>query len=419
MNFIDRLFGKKEEIPQEIAFEELPLWLESRSGKLLRGVGKRAAPLFSEIDRALGELGKSAEVLEKGKPDGKFHLRMVKIATSNRENMVKQVRMLIEKISIPESTDIKTIKTFHENAMHHLVVCLENMMKSHQYTKTVYLEDSKEVIADVNAIRRLLDALIEPLNEKKDTIEAFENSENTIQEINRTHSDIRKEQKSIKELEENISRLEGDIGNVQHSLTDLRESESWKQYRKVKDELVILGKNVNVTETKIKAIVLPLNAGLNRLKQLSESGRHTLSPETKQDLQACFSDPKNVNPEFFVGFKNIIEGDALNLSPDKKNKMLGQVNPVISSLGQLQENYRIAVEDVEKKEKELSGFDIHHEEKRMTDEKSKLQDKIETSGKELEIAKHQLISLKDDIELKKQELQQVISSIDSNLRVSF
>lgn len=419
MSWIDRIFGKKEETPQEIAFEELPPWLESRSSKVLKGVGKRAASLFPEIDRALKKLGKSAEVLEKSKPDGKYHLKMVKIATSNRENMVKQVRMLIENISTPTSTDIKTIKTFHKNAMRHFVVCLENMMKSHQYAKAVYFEDSKEVTADVNAIRRLLDELIEPLNENKTTIEAFENTENTIQEINRTHSDIGKGQQNIRELETNITLLESDLENVQHSLTDLRESESWKQYQKVKDEVVIVRKKINATEAKIKALVLPLNAGLNRLKQLSESGRHTLSPETRQDLQTCFSDQKNVNPEFFVWFKNIIESDALNLSPDKKNKMLGQVNPVISSLAQLQKNHRIAVEDVENKEKELSGFDIHNEEKRMADDQITLLDKIETSKKELETSKNQLTSLKDNIELKKQELQQVVSSIDSNLKVSF
>ena len=419
LNFIDRLFGKKEETPQEIAFEELSNWLESRSGKIFKSFGKHASHIFSRIEKALVEIEKSTDELEKAEPVGKFHLRMVKITTSNRDNMVKQVRMLIEKISIPESTDIKTIKTFHENTMHNLLVCLDNMMKSHQYAKTVYPEASKEVIAEVNALRRLLDELINPLNDRKDTIYAFENADNIVQEIKQTQSGIVKKEKSITKQEENVAVLKNELVKLQESIHLLRESQLWNEYGKVKDELEILGKKVTATEAKIKALVLPLSAGLNRLKQLSESGRHTLSPETKQDLQACFSDPKNVNPEFFVGFKNIIESDALNLSPDKKNKMLGQVNPVISSLGQLQENYRIAVQDVEKKEKELSVFDIHNDEKRMTDEKTALQNKIETSEKELETAKHRLISLKDDIEFKKQELQQVISSIDSNLRVSF
>ena len=419
MNFIDRLFGKKEETQHEIAFEELPIWLDSQSGKIFKSFGKHASNVFSRIEKALVEIEKSTNELEKAEPIGKFHLRMVKITTSNRDNMVKQVRMLIENISIPESTDIKTIKTFHENTMHNLLVCLDNMMKSHQYAKTVYPEASKEVIAEVNALRRLLDELIEPLNDRKYTIEAFENADNIVQEIKQTQSGIGKKEKSIIAQEENILLLKNDLVKLQESLNLLRESELWNEYGKAKDELGSLRKKVTATESKINALVLPLSAGLNRLKQLSESGRYTLNPETKQELHTCFSDQKTVNPEFFVGFKNIIDSDALNLSPDKKNKMLEQVNQVISSLGKLQENYRIAVQDVEKKEKELSGFDIHHEEKRMTDEKSALQDKTEISGKELETAKHQLISLKDDIEFKKQELQQVISFIDTNLRVSF
>lgn len=419
MNWINRLFGEKKENPHEIAFEELQVWLESRSEKVLMGAVKNAAPVFSRIEKALAEIKKSNDELEKTQPVGKFHLKMVKITTSNRDNMVKQVRMLIDNISVPGSADLKTIRAFHENATHNLVVCLDNMMKSHQYAKIVFPEASKEVIVKVNVLRRLLDELIEPLNEKKELINAFENADNKIQAINQTLSGIGKGEKSITGLEETIALLKNRHGKTEHSLTLLMESEAWKQYREAKDELGILEEKANASESKINALVLPLSAGLNRLKQLSDSGRHTLSPETKHELQACCSDPKNVNPEFFAGFKNIIESDVLNLSPDKKNKLLEQVNTVISSIGQLRENYSIAVQDVENKEKELSGFDIHHEEKRMVNEKAALQDKIETSEKELETAKKQLTSLNDTLILKKQELQQVISFIDSNLRVSF
>lgn len=419
MNFIDLLFGKKEKTPQEIAFEGLSGWLEPGSEKVLRDAAKNAAPVFSRIEKALAEIKKSNDELEKAQPVGKFHLKMVKITTSNRDNMVKQVKMLIDNISVPGSTDIKTIKTFHENATHNLVVCLDNMMKSHQYAKIVYPEASKEVIVKVNVLRRLLDELIEPLNENKELINAFENADNTIQAIKQTLSGIGKGGKSITGLEESIALLKNQHGKTQHSLTLLRESEAWKQYEKAKDELGILEGKANTGEAKINALVLPLSAGLNRLKQLSDSGRHTLSPETKHELQACCSDPKNVNPGFFAGFKNIIESDVLNLSPDKKNKMLELVNPVISSIGQLQENYRIAVQDVENKEKELSCADIFHDEKTMTNEKAALQNKIETSEKELETAKKQLTFLKDALVLEKQELQHIISFIDSNVRVSF
>lgn len=419
MNFIDRLFGKKEETPQQIAFEELTGWLELRSGKIFKSIGEHASHVFPRIGKALVEIGKSTDELEKAQPVGKFHLKMVKITTSNRDNMVKQVRMLIENISIPGSTDINTIKAFHENSMHNLVVCFDNMMKSHMYAKTVYPEESKEVVAGVSMLRRLLDELIEPLIEKKETIEAFENADNIVREIKQTQSGIEKKIKSIKAQEEKIILLKNDLVKLQESLNLLRGSELWNEYRKTKDELKTLKKKVTESEAKINSLVLPLSAGLNRLKQLSDSGRYTLNPQTKQDLQACFSDQKNVSPGFFVEFRNIIESDALNLSTDKKNKMLEHVNSVISSLESFQENYRIAVQDTENKEKELSGFDIRHDEKNMRDEITALQDKIETSEKELETAKNHLISLKEIFGLKKQELQNVISSIDGNLRVSF
>lgn len=162
MKWIDRLFGQKEESPSQIKFEELPEWLAVKSKKISSEISKNASSRYFEIQGALEEIKESTALLEEAQPEGRFHLKMVKIATSNRDNMARQVRMLLENITIPQASDIKSIVVFHENAMQTLTVCLENMMKSYQYTKLLFIEESKNVIADVNALGRLLNQLINP-----------------------------------------------------------------------------------------------------------------------------------------------------------------------------------------------------------------------------------------------------------------
>ncbi|MDP2844877.1 MAG: cell surface protein, partial [Candidatus Methanoperedens sp.] len=190
MNWIDRLFGKKEESPSQITFDELPEWLESRSHKISEGISKQASSLYSDIEKALREIKESTTLLEEAEPEGRFHLKMVKVSKSNRDNMARQVRMLLENITIPQATDVKTIVAFHENAVQTLTVCLENMMKSYQYTKLVFLEESKQVISDVNALGRLLNQLIEPINNKKTVLDALFNTKGLIQNIKNTTYDI-------------------------------------------------------------------------------------------------------------------------------------------------------------------------------------------------------------------------------------
>lgn len=417
MTWIDRLFGKKEESPSQIIFDELPEWLAAKSKKISAEIGKNASSLYSDIEEALDEIKESTALLEEAEPEGRFHLKMVKVATSNRVNMARQVRMLLENITIPQAADVGTIAAFHDSAVQTMTVCLENMMKSYQYTKLVFLEESKQVITDVNALGRLLNQLIEPINNQKKVLNAIENANGLMKIIKNTTADAELKEKTIKEDQEKIALFKKEIEEKQKALNLLRDSEPWKQYTNYRDELVLLENNAGKIESEIRGIISPLNKALGRLKQLSDSGRYTLKPQSREDLNLCLSDPINVNPDFFVEFQNIVESGILNLTPEKTNKILEQLEPVASSLGSLKKDYQALVLDIERKKDEISRLDIVREQADLTRIIPDLQEKQTALENELESSKSYLASLKHSIELKNQELQQSVSVIDSRIRI--
>jgi len=417
LNWIGRLFGKKEESPSQITFDELPEWLAAKSRKISDGIGEQASSLYSDIDEALREIKESTALLEEAEPEGRFHLKMVKLATSNRDNMARQVRMLLENITTPKASDVGSIMAFHENAVQTLTVCLENMMKSYQYTKLVFLEDSKKVIADVNALGRLLNRLIEPINNQKKVLDALENAKGLIQNIKNTTSDIKSKEKVIKENEDKIALLKKEIEEKQKALALLRDSEPWKQYTNYKDDLILLENNAVKIESEIRGIVSPLNKALSRLKQLSDSGRYTLKPESRESLNLCLSDPITVNPQFFVEFQNIVESGILNLAPEKTDRILEQTRFVASSLDSSKKEYQALALDIERKKDEISRPSVAHEDADLTKTIADSKEKLTALEKELESSKEHLASLKHDIELKRYELQQTVSVIDSRIRI--
>ncbi len=419
MNWINRLFGKKQQSATEIWFDELPVWLESISGRLSDDLGRQAYSLYSDIRNALEEIKRSTSLLEEARPEGRFHLKMVKIATSNRDNIVKQVRILVENTTIPETADVKTVLGFHERTMQSLTVCLENITKSYRYVKMVFLEESKQVITDVNMLGRYMNQLAESIKEKKDLLDAVENASKTIQIIRDTRSDIETERSSIKDKEEKAAPLENELRDKQIALTRLRDSHAWKEYLHYRDELAVLKSNAEKKESEINGLILRLNKPFNRLKQLSESGRYTLAPHVRECLYLCLSDPKSVDPEFFVEFRNIAESNALNLTSEKHDKVLEQLRTVTSSFDSYQKQYYALVQDIEKKKDEISRLDINQDEANITGRIAVLQDELAASGQELDISVKRLASLTDDLELKKQELQQIIYTIDSRMRILF
>lgn len=417
MNWIDRLFGKKEEAPSQITFDELPGWLESKYRKISGDISRNASGVYSDIEKALEEIKESTASLEEAEPEGRFHLKMVKVVLSNRDNMARQVKMLLDNITLPEDTDLKTIMDFHENAIQTMTVCLENMMKSYQYTKLVFLEESKNLIADVNALGRLLNQLVEPINNRKTVLHAFENARNIMQDIRNTNSEIGVKERAIKEHEEKIALLEKEIEEKQKALTLLKESEPWKQYLDCKNELILLEDNASKKGSEIKGIISPLNKALGRLRQLSDSGRYTLNPESRESLNLCLNDAVKVAPDFFVEFQKIVESGILNLTPEKTGKILEQTRLVVSSLEAYKKEYYALMQETEKKKDELSKLSIANEEKTLAEGIAALQEKLSALEKELESSKNHLASLEHNIGSKKQELQQSIALIDSRARL--
>ena len=417
MKWIDRLFGQKEESPSQIKFEELPEWLAVKSKKISSEISENASSLYSEIQGALAEIKESTALLEEAEVEGRFHLKMVKIATSNRDNMARQVKMLLENITIPQADDIKTIVVFHENAMQTLTVCLENMMKSYQYTKLLFIEESKNVIADVNALGRLLNQLIEPITNQKNVLDAFENARGLIPNIKNMTSDIELKEKVIKENQGKMVFLKNEIEEKQKALAMLKENESWRQYTNLRSELTLLENNARKVESEIRGIISPLNKALGRLKQLSDSGRYTLKPQDKEGLNFCLSDPVNVNPDFFIEFQKIVGSGVLNLTPEKNNKILEQTSLVIASIGKYKNEYQTLVLDIGRKKDEISKLNVAHEEADLTRVIADLHEKLTALEKELGASEEHLASLKHNIELKRHELQHCISVIDARVKI--
>jgi len=415
LKWIDKIFGNKESRRESIGLEKLPEWLDSRFRKISEETSREVSSIFPEIQKTLLKIKNSTAELENKKPEGRFHLKMVKIATSNRENMAKQVKMLMENIIIPKDKDVKTIIAFHESGMQTLGVCLENMMKSYQYTKLVYFEESKNVIADVNSLGRLLNQLIEPINSKKLLLDALDRSQELVRTIRNITVDIDSMERSIKENDLKSISLKKEIEEKQKSLNILFQDEPWKQYTSSKDQLVLLEADAEKKTSEINGIILPLIKAINRLKQLSDSGRHTLSPQDREALNLCLSCPVDVPPEFFVTFRKIVESGDLNLP--KTDKLLPQIQLAASTLGEKRKEYYSIRQDIEKKNHEISNFKVIGEEKDLRNALSDLQDKLNITDKELDTSRKQLELLKHDQGSKKEELQQNIMVIDSNVKL--
>jgi len=417
VSWIEKIFGKKVPDPIEIRFDELPKWLSSSRDKLSHG--KHTESVYLDIEAVLRGIEKSASELEKTEPEGRFHLKMVKIAISNRDNMVKQVRLLLTNINIPKTTDIKTVIEFHENGIQTLTMCLENMMKSYQYTKMVFFQDSKNVIAKVNELGRLLNQLVEPIGGNKKVLVAFDNAEKSVLNITNQISRIEDQKKTTIELNKKVDYIKKNIELDSENLVRISGSEQWIQYLNSKNELVDLENIAKDAESDINTLLVPLNKPLQRLKQLNDARKYELSPALKKDLQSFLTDPKSTSSEFLIDIQNIIQKDTIAFNPEKREKILEQIEYSISKIGDFMKEYQTIASRISAKKDEIGKMNIVLEEADTSERISMLQEDLASVEKELELSKKLLVSLEESIALEKNQLQQTVNSIDNRKRILF
>ncbi|KAF5421735.1 MAG: hypothetical protein C5S41_10920, partial [Candidatus Methanomarinus sp.] len=162
MKFIKRIFGNKEDIPKEISIkiDDLSVWIESESQKQFSVLRSDIKQKYDEISATLENLSTSRDQLKDAKFGEKTYKRLVKAGTSNRDNLIKNINVLIERTIIPEDIDPSKAVEFYIDMKSTLKTCLDNTTRSQEYVKLIFPEGYKVVVIDLKRLDTLLDELM-------------------------------------------------------------------------------------------------------------------------------------------------------------------------------------------------------------------------------------------------------------------
>ncbi len=403
---------------REINFEDLPAWLDTRSQKISSGVEEDVSDLLRELEASLLALKESNFRLAEAKVEGDFDLRAVKRAKSNRENVIKQVTMLIDKIRVTENRDFRALESFYGAATQNLNTCLEHMNQSFRYTRGVFSEESKEVSESLASLGKVFNELGEVIQVNKkemDTIEAARSDTNNIQELS---ASIAAEALEFESRNQKIQALKAETLEASQVLEDFKKGAIWQSLQNLQAESTAAREKLKKAETGLSSLVLPLSGHLSRIKKLHESSRYTLKPEVKKQLDICLESPVHVDPSFFPELQKIFEDNALDMQAQKKEKALSQVKAAISSFPDRKKEYLKALQEFEAKKVELESSDtgklveLEHKETELLSRTRSLEEDIEESEKKL-------AALMEELEHRKEKFLASLSLIDSYVHVNF
>lgn len=419
MKWLDRIFGK-EEIPSTVSFDEIDTWLDMVSKSLFRGLSANADQLYGEIKDIRERLKQNISELQDAEPIEDIPASITKIGLPNRDKIVKQLYSLTEKMLIPTQTDYKTVLSFYSVTASNIAFAFgkSKSSKNIYYVRSLFPDEVKEVISDLNRLKALLNQLIAPIKGKESRIMDLERVPEIVRDIKNLKSGIEKEKEKVHDQEEECSALEKRIGMDGKRLSAIEEKEEWMRFKELEIELASSEEELNALESNVRELFSPINKALTLLKKQDDTGRHTLTltPEERRALSSILSSPiRALNEDisdFLLSIKNIIEGDDSILKERKRDKTLKWIdhllNTELSSIKEKRDGLQSRIEETKGKLSNLTILKDRKEIERSTisakEQLAQLQERIDRSERHI-------VSLQEKVTEKEKVLLDALEGI--------
>jgi predicted nucleic acid-binding Zn-ribbon protein len=419
LKFIKRIFGKKEDIPKEISIkiDDLSVWIETESQKQFSVLRSDIKQKYDEISATLENLSTSRDQLKDAKFGEKTYKRLAKAGTSNRDNLIKNINVLIEKTIIPEDIDPSKAVEFYIDMKSTLKTCLDNTTRSQEYVKLIFPEGYKVVVIDLKRLDTLLDELMYFIDGVKDELDVYTKLPGDIEIINQSQHQIKEMTDNIPQLEAKYESLKKNLHTGEDRLAEMERSEEIIKANELEKQIKTLNDRISGINSNVKELFAPLSKALLRMQKQHESGRHTLSSINSNHLRTLIEDPalilgNDIN-SFLNEIQKSVEDGTLGLKQQKANKTTEQIDRLTGS-DILLSMYRDRESDSAKLTGLLEGrnrLTVYKERTRLEKKLSDYRSSINSIEQSLDIERKDLDSLIEKVEQLKTKLNSDLSFV--------
>jgi len=419
LKFIKRIFGNKEDIPKEISIkiDDLSVWIETESQKQFSVLRSDIKQKYDEISATLENLSTSRDQLKDAKFGEKTYKRLAKAGTSNRDNLIKNINVLIERTIIPEDIDPSKAVEFYIDMKSTLKTCLDNTTRSQEYVKLIFPEGYKVVVIDLKRLDTLLDELMYFIEGVKDELDVYTKLPEDIEIINQSRHQIKEMTDNIPQLEAKYESLKNNLHTGEDRLAEMDRSEEIIKANELEKQIKILNNRISGINSNVKELFAPLSKALLRMQKQHESGRHTLSSINSNNLRTLIEDPalilgNDIN-SFLNEIRKSVEDGTLGLKQQKANKTTEQIDRLTGS-DILLSMYRDRESDSAKLTgllEERNRLTVYKERTRFEKKLSDYRSSINSIEQSLDIERKDLDSLIEKIEQLKTKLNSDLSFV--------
>ncbi|MBP1910106.1 hypothetical protein [Methanolobus bombayensis] len=414
MKFIERLFGKKQEKEEShsaiFEFRELTSIVTDESEKQEEKLKPIVADHYDSIKEVLEEIDVLRKELLEAEPIENVSKRGEKLGDSNRDNVANNLKLINDKLKVPEDKSPLDASEFYKEAKSILKTVLDNTNRSLMYIKALYPQEHQKINQGLAELEDALDGLYSSIMQGIKRLEGLKMVASDVEEVKRIEEEMDSSAKKIQELHSRYDSAKEKLSRADSRLTELENSEEFEKARQLKDEIKTVELEIADIEVETKRLFTPLSKAISRMEKQDNSERCVLSPDNRAILNSIKEKPadaieQNIDP-FLSELTNRIESGELGLKDQMCEKALKQIEVLNDekTISSLIEHRKEHLEEKDELLDELNSLSIYQEKEDIEKEIEKYNKSMKDVNNDIDSESKHLYNLKDEIEKKKSDL---------------
>ena len=333
MGWFSKFFGEKEALAEENASMSLAELSASVDEKLQKHTGQFSRELegfYSQMKHGTDRMHEKIKLLEKAVPTERVDFRLLKIASSNRDESIRKLNTMLREFRKPVSIDLNSFVEFHNSCTSSLNSVNEKLARHFITFEEIFRHETAMLMSQYKSLYKLLGDIGGNLRNKKMAVDPLHEIKTRIETMNDLLNYIRQNGKVIENLNSELEIMKIKSDSLKKEILNLVSGKEWDSFQNMLREGELLEKEIKDVEGEMVQTVASVDRELKKYYHLPDShGKKFLEFYLKDPVAASLSDKKQTGMKDIMSHLEAAIVEKKIITNDKKEgKILDMIREI-------------------------------------------------------------------------------------------
>jgi len=399
LSFLQRIFGKKEEVKEQIfSIEDAEGFLSKNFDENFQAFKEDASKIYQDMQSTAVGMQNDIANLKQAEYTGPVDSELLQKVVAHKKSFIQKMEAVAEQIKRPMQLDLDSILEFSRFSSSAISETNAKTVVDYQFLKELFEKEADSAIGKFKILSNKSNNFENLVRKNKDNLFLIKNAQGELQSIKDEMKKLSHVEEDVKSLEGKFSTLESERNSEKEKLEKFEGSEDWLRFNEFLEKKKKIEEEISSIKSQIIQVISKIEKPMKKLKNLVDRGIVKIENEKILEKYAGSTFDALVgekNPQALYSILKIVHKNISEGKVDLKNreKSMAEIKWLLENdvLEGLLEKYLLLLNELENIEKSIS-------EQKVMDIKNEFEKRIDGIEKQIERARLEMEKLKKQIE---------------------